>query len=387
MRTALAAIMIALSLTAAPVQAKGPEEGFIASIPHDFMTGARFYFSTVGGWFATLFDLLGLTERLHIVGEDELCTKASRCSLGLTCVNVCDGADCDVYEKRCVRGPSSVDVLGVYSLCGKDDLCADGTACTRICPAGKDCGAETHRCLQPNEPEGACGADADCRALCGATAFLPIGPSGWHASCTAGACRCSPVVIDAAAQRVACPEGMRGAMACPEGTREACTPGADGRPYLTCVAAPAYGGTCFTDAGCADAQCPEGAAPFCDATDQRCRCRSNQVTTVRCSAPSDCQAAAVCGADEVHACIEGACACAPAGVITSCTAASDCSADCPEGFARACVEGQCACQRVTENVPVACQDVSQCGGVSCPAGYDKACIDAKCACTRVIPGG
>src|SRR5690349_7403980 len=104
MRYAFAAVLIAVSLAAAPVRAAGPAD-FVVSIPHDFETGAKFYFGTVGGWFSTLFDLLGLTQRLNIVGENGPCTQASRCTLGLVCVNVCDGPDCATYDKRCVKGP------------------------------------------------------------------------------------------------------------------------------------------------------------------------------------------------------------------------------------------------------------------------------------------
>jgi len=390
MRYALAAVLVALSLAASPVQAKGPQGpmDYVVNIPHDFVTGAQFYFQTVGGWFSKLLELLGLAEKLRIVGEGEDCMQNTRCSLGLVCKNACDGADCDTYAKRCVKGSGSVDVLGEYSICDNASLCANETFCTRTCPAGAECASGTHRCMRPNEPTGACQADADCRALCGKTPFPPIGPSAWHASCVAGSCRCAPVQIDPAAARTACPNGTAGAMACPEGTREACTPAtcASGLcpAYLTCVNAPAYGGTCFDDAECADATCSEGAEPFCDADESRCKCRSIAVTTIACTTASDCSAAAACAANEVQACVNGACACAPAGVVTTCTAATDCSANCPEGYGRACVEGQCACQRVTENVPVACQSVNDCGGVSCPANYEKACVDAKCACTRVI---
>lgn len=387
MRHAFAAVLIALSLVAAPVQAKGPGD-FFASIPNDFMTGARFYFETVGGWVTGLLDLLGLTQKLRIVDEGEPCEQGDRCSLGLVCVNACDGADCDVYAKRCLKGPEQVDVLGEYSLCEKDDLCGGKTFCTRVCPTGADCGGQTHRCLRPNAPGGACTADADCRAVCGETPYPPIGPAAWRASCVEGSCACAPQAIAPEAQRIACPEGTPGAMSCPTGTREACTPASCPSgicpPVLTCLTSPAYGGTCFTDAGCADAACPEGAAPFCDPNESVCRCRSTATTTIACTTPADCSAAAACGANEIAACVQGACACAPAVVVTSCASASECSSDCPEGFGPACVEGSCACQRVTENVPVACETVEQCGGVSCPEGFAKACIDAKCACTRTV---
>src|SRR5690348_4081517 len=104
-----------------------------------FVTGARFYVATVGGWVSTLLDLLGLTEKLSIVGEGGLCTQRSRCTLGLVCLNACDGADCATYEKRCIKGPERVDVLGEFSLCGSSNLCADGTSCARTCPEGADC--------------------------------------------------------------------------------------------------------------------------------------------------------------------------------------------------------------------------------------------------------
>jgi hypothetical protein len=342
MRIAFAALLIAagLAFAPAPVMAKGPMD-LVTGIPHDFTTGAKFYFSTVGGWFSKLFELLGLTEKLTIVGEGSDCVQGTRCSLGLVCVNACDGADCDVYAKRCLKGPSSVDVLGEYSLCDGSNLCSGGTFCTRICPAGSDCGAETHRCLLPNAPSGACTADAECAARCGQTPFPPIGPAAWRAQCVKGSCACSPVAFDPAATPVICPADANGVMYCPDGTREACLPAACASgicpPFLTCVTAPAFGGTCFADAECAEAACSEGAA-FCDPTDSRCKCRSSQVTTIACATASDCSAAASCAANEIQACIDGACACAPAGVVTTCS-----------------------------------------------AGFDKACIDSKCACTRTVP--
>ncbi len=388
MRSLFAALLVASSLlVAAPVRAAGPAD-VIASIPHDFMTGARFYFETVGGWFSSLLELLGLSERLRIASEGEGCSERTRCAPGLVCLNACDGADCEVYDKRCSQGPERVDILGEYSVCDTGNLCRDGTDCTRICPAGADCGGESHRCMRPVAVSGSCSADADCRAKCEAIPFPPIGPSAWRAQCVDGACGCAPVRIDPAAERVTCPDGTVGAFACPTGTREACTPAACPSgicpPYLTCLYAPAYGGTCFRDAGCADAACPEGASPFCDPDEKVCRCRSTEVTTISCTTPADCASAAACGENEVAACIDGACACAPAAVVTSCTNAAECSSDCPEGFGPACVDGACACQRVTENVPVACETVEQCGGVSCPAGFDKACIDGACACTRTV---
>lgn len=387
MRYAFAAVLVALSLAAAPVQAKGPAD-IVVGIPHDFVTGARFYFKTVGEWIDELLELVGLAGKIRAAGEGEECTQRTRCTLGLVCANACDGADCEIYDKRCLKGLESVDILGEYSLCGTGNLCVDGTSCTRVCPAGADCGGETHRCMRPNPFSGSCTADADCREVCGKAPFPPIGPSAWHASCVEGSCACAPVEIEPSAERVRCPDDTRGAMSCPVGTREACVaaacPSGACPPYITCVTAPAYGGTCFTDAGCGDAECPEGASPFCDPQGSVCRCRSSEIKTIACATAADCSAAAACGADEIQACVNGACACAPAGVVTSCTTASECSSDCPAGYAPACNEGQCACQRVTENVPVACENVDQCGGVSCPEGYDKACIEAKCACTRTV---
>lgn len=388
MRRAFAAVLLALSLAAAPVQAAGPRD-FIASIPRDFVTGARFYAETVGGWISRLLDLLGISERIAIVPEGGACDQGSRCTLGLVCVNACDGADCEIYGKRCLKGPERVDVLGEYSLCDKDDLCAGDAFCTRTCPVGADCGGETHRCMRPLEPKTACTSPDDCLTACAKIPFAPIGPSALVASCGQGGCRCSPVEIDPLAPRVACPDGTAANIVCPTGTHPACTPAACPSgicpPYLTCLASPAYGGTCVADDECADAACPEAASPFCDPSEKACRCRSTAVTTIACATPADCSAASACGAGEVAACVDGACACAPAGIVTSCASASECSAECPAGYGPACVEGQCACQRVTENVPVACASVAECGGVSCPAGFDKACIDAKCACTRQVP--
>lgn len=387
MRYALTAVILALSLAATPVQAKGPLD-FVTDIPRDFKTGAQFYFETVGGWFATLLDLLGLTEKLSIAGEGDACAQSTRCTLGLVCLNVCDGAGCDVYEKRCVDGPDRVDILGEYSRCDGGQLCADGTYCTRTCPVGADCGGGTHRCMRPIEPGGSCTAADDCRTACGQFPFPPIGPSGYVARCAEGSCVCDVVELDPGAERTACPAGVKQELVCPAGTHQACTasscPSGACEPRLTCLTAPAYGGTCLEEAECSDAACAEGSSPFCDAADKRCKCRSTEILTISCATAADCSAAAACGANEIQACVEGACACAPAVVVTTCTAASECSSNCPEGFGRACVEGQCACQRVTENVPVACETVDQCGGVSCPESYDKACIDAKCACTRTV---
>ena len=354
MRYAFAAILIAFSLAAAPVQAKAPAD-FFKSIPHDFATGARFYFETVGGWLSDLFDLLGLSGKLTYVTEGGDCVQATRCSLGLVCVNDCEGGDCDVYAKRCLKGPDRVDVLGEYSTCGESgEICSDGTFCARVCPRGADCGGVTHRCMRPIELDEACAPAADCRAACAKYPFAPIGPSAYVARCGGGSCACEPVVIAPEAERVECPPGLETEIACPAGTHPACTPAAcpSGicQPYLTCLSDPAYGGICLDASECADSECAEGASPFCDGSDRRCKCRSSEIKTIACASPSDCEASLACGANDVHACVEGA----------------------------------CACQRVTENVPVACQDVDQCGGVSCPAGFDKACIDAKCACTRTV---
>lgn len=381
MRVVLAAVLVAMTLFAAPAYAKG-SPGFFASIPHNFMTGANHYFSTVGGWIESLLELLGLSEKLRIAAEGESCTSATRCAIGLVCVNVCTDAECDLFEKRCAKGPSRVQVLGEFSGCDGDDLCADGTLCTRTCPRGETCAAGSHRCMRPVEPAGSCSAAADCVATCAALPFPPIGTSGWLASCAQGSCRCAPVETRPDAARVVCPEGLGGAIACPAGTRSACTQGAHG-PYLTCLTAPSYGGTCFTDAGCAEATCAEGAMPFCDMTEQVCKCRSSETQALTCATVADCAAAAACAEGEVAACIDGACACAQGGVTAACSTPADCAA-CQEDFSPVCQEGQCGCQRVTENVPVACAAVEDCGGVSCPAGFDKACIDAKCACTRTV---
>lgn len=381
MRVALVVVLLTMTLFAAPAYAKG-SPGFFASIPRNFMTGAHHYFQTVGGWIEGLLEILGLSERLRVAAEGESCTSATRCAVGLACLNVCADATCDTYEKRCAEGPSTVQVLGEFSSCDGEDLCADGTTCMRTCAKGKDCGGRTHRCMRPAKPAVACTDAETCRAACAKLPFPPIGPSAWIARCVGGSCDCAPVEIAPDAERVRCPDGLGGAMSCPVGTREACTPGQAG-PYLTCLTSPAYGGTCFTDNGCADAICPEGSSPFCEPTEQACRCRSSETTTIACDDVEDCSAAAACADGEVAACMNGACACAPAGVTTACATAVDCAA-CQEGFSPVCQEGACGCRRVIENVPVSCAAVEDCGGVSCPAGFDKACIDAKCACTRTV---
>lgn len=387
MRIFLASAFLAIALVSpvlATSSSMAAERGFPASIPHDFVTGARFYYDAAAGWFARMLGALGLSGRFTLIPEGGTCRQGSRCAPGLICLNACEGPDCAAYAKRCVKGPDRADVLAETAPCDATNLCGGETVCTRLCPLGVDC-AEPDRCLKPQRPGGSCSAAADCRAACAKLKLPPLISVAWRASCTAGMCGCALESYDSGDARVACPAGLDDAMACPDGTLEGCT--ADGcasgdcAPRRTCLAAPSSGGTCFTDDECSDDICTSGSTSFCDASLNRCRCRSTSTTTVSCATAMDCSDAA-CGQGEVHACVSGSCACAPAGIVTSCTAAADCSANCPPSYAPACVDGACACQRVTLDVPTACTDVSGCAGVSCPAGYEKACLNATCACTR-----
>lgn len=387
MRKTFIAIIIAFSLLASPTLAAGPDS-YISSIPRDFITGADYYFKTISGWLTDLLDLLGLYEKLRIANEGEDCSGAVSCAPGLICLNG-PGGDNRVYEKLCFRGPNSAIVIDEYQYCDSSNLCAQGLWCTRTCPEAADCGNETHRCMQPVMPIGSCSVATDCRAVCGQQPQPQFGPSSYAASCVKNKCVCDPLEISPSSPRVDCPAGQSAVLACPRGTNQACTSSicrtGNCLPYASCLTSPAFGGTCLNDGECGEASCPEGASPFCEAAERVCKCRASVTETISCSTASDCSAKEACAPNEIASCVQGACACAAAGIITSCTKSSECSSDCPAGFAPACVEGSCACQRVIENVPVACVSPSDCGGVSCPSGYDKACIDSKCSCARTVP--
>lgn len=384
MRRALFALLLAGSLIATPALAAGRPPIYL-DIGRNFTTGAEFYFRTVGAWLQSLLAAVGLKGRVAAVGEGTTCEASTPCGGGLVCQNVCDTAGCPRYEKRCVKGSNRVTVFGEFSSCGGKDLCVEGTFCTRVCPAGMDCGGSDYRCLKPVVPTGHCDVDTECLSVCGQLPFAPIGSSAFAASCVQGACLCAPQLTRLDAPRVACPEGQTGVLSCPTGSHAACTPASCAAggcpPLLTCLTAPAYGGECMNDVECGGAECPQGAEPFCG-DDRRCKCRVKQELTVSCQTAAEC-GSSVCASDEVAACVNGACACAPAGVVSACKTAADCSSNCPQGYTPACDNNACVCQKTTI-VPVACQQVEECGSISCPEGYDKACKDAICVCAKQI---
>ncbi len=380
------AILLALS-AAAPALAAGPRPPLVSELGRDFLTGARYYEATVGGWMRGLLSILGFFQKAGDALKDQSCSQTTRCAEGLTCLNFCDGNGCVHFEKRCEPAPKTVLVLGAGSPCDTGNLCADGTACVRVCPAGLTCDVST-RCVPPAIPGDACAADTDCKAACAKLPYPPIGPAAYVARCASKRCACDPVSIIANAPRVACPGTAVSALVCPTGTAPACTPStacASGAcdPVRTCLAAPEYGGSCANDAECAAASCPAGAQPFCG-EDQKCKCRRAVTEKISCATAADCGSAG-CAPDELMACVSGACACAPAGATTSCKTVSDCSANCPENYEPACNDNRCVCQHTAENVPVACKSVADCGAVACPSGYDKGCLNAVCACSRTVP--
>lgn len=375
------AFIFAISLalfSATPVFAAEGSKPFFSEIGRHFMTGARFYGNTISNLSWKLMVRLGFDRYFSTVGEGGLCGQSTRCAEGLVCLNTCKEASCARFEKHCVIGPASVPVVGASSICGSGNLCVDGTECLRVCPAGAMCGA-SHRCVASRRPGLACSDDLDCKASCGALSAPEIGPGAYAARCDQGSCACDPVEITPSAERMDC-GGVTATLACPVSTFQACAKGEKSLPYATCLSAPEYGGTCFTDDECARAACPEGAAPFCDES-RACKCRGTEANVISCVSADEC-AAAGCGQNEIAACVSGACACAPAGITSSCTTVADCSTDCPKGYAAACEKSACVCQRTQENVPVACQTVAECGSVSCPEDYQKTCLSNVCACAR-----
>jgi hypothetical protein len=375
----LAALTVAcLAVTAVPAARAAEAKRFEpVKIGTYFLAGSRHTAKIVGEWLAGI--IRALTGMKGKGGQDAVCEDQSGCAAGLSCLNVCDDDDCAVYRKRCIKGPDIIRVIPEFGACGPDNVCASGTACTRTCPDGAFCRV-SHRCLKPEVGEGACTGAEDCRSLCGRRGFPPVGPTALLASCRDGACRCRLLEADPEAPIAECSAGAEVAL-CPEGSRAACTTSG----ASTCLKAPEFGGQCLADAECAKVGCSEGAAPFCDPSDRRCRCRSSEFKAIACQSVVECSAV-TCEAGQEVACVGGSCGCTATLPPTSaCETAADCSADCPTGYVPACVDKGCACQRRVENVPVACVSVQDCGVISCPEGYEKACVDAKCACTRTVP--
>lgn len=388
MKRAIFALMLAVSLAAAPALAAAARPPVYLDIGRNFSTGAEYYFRSVNSWFDALLSLIGLRHK-PTPGAVGSCESSSDCAPGLVCLNSCDDAACERFAKRCVKSPIRVVILGEFSACGAENLCAEGTDCTRVCPAGLDCGTDTYRCMKPVAPVGSCASDAECVSVCGQLPFAPIGPSAYKVRCAQNACLCETAAVRPDAPRVKCPDPLPSTMLCPLGTWPACTPGAcpSGAcpDVLTCLTAPDYGGICLMDAGCVDANCASGTEPFCG-TDSHCKCRAKQVQTVSCATTSDC-GASLCGANELTACVNGACSCAPAPAApgaAACASVADCSTDCPQDYSPACEKGSCVCQKKT-TVPFACQSVDDCTQVACPDGYDKGCQQDVCVCSRKIP--
>jgi hypothetical protein len=381
MRRLLFAFLFALTLfSAAPVTAaRDVSEPFYTEIGRHFMIGARFYGQAISGWTWMLLTRLGLSSRFTVVNEGENCTQFSRCAQGLVCLNTCKESSCPRFEKHCVVGPKSVPVLGASSICGAENLCVDGTECLRICPVGASCNA-SHRCVATRYPESNCKIDLDCSAVCGELPAPEIDPGGYVARCAEGACACDPVEILPTAARMNCPDASTTTLACPESTFQACASGENGNAFVTCLRAPEYGGTCLQNEECAKAACPEASVPFCD-ENRVCKCHVAETKVIACVDALEC-AGTACGAKEIAACVDGACACAPAGITSACATTSDCSTECPSGYSAACEASHCVCQRTLENIPVACQTVAECGSVSCPSDFEKACLNNVCACTR-----
>lgn len=383
MRRVFFAILLAGSLLASPALAKGPALPLHQEIGRDFATGAHFYVVTIKSWFDDLLSLIGLKKGTTLIGEGSDCSGDSVCSPGLACLNTCTTEDCLRYAKRCVKGDSRVTVLGEYSPCDETNLCAAGTDCTHVCQKGFDCGGETNRCMKPVAPAGSCRADNDCVSVCGAQPFPPIGPSAYEAHCVQDACWCYPIAIKPELNRTACPNADGAELSCPGGTQIACTTGTctgENCPVVkTCLTQPEYGGQCLADQECNAASCVAGAAAFCG-TDNRCKCRVTQQETISCNTADECSGSA-CTSNEIPACIQGSCACAPAAVTTVCQTVNDCSSDCPQGYKPACDKNACVCQRTTV-VSVSCKTVDDCGSVSCPSGYEKSCRNDVCTCGR-----
>ncbi len=388
MRRIVFIFLLSCTLLANPALASGTRPPIYRDIGRNFRTGATFYLQTLDGWFMAILSRLGWKTGASTLGEGTSCLTSTPCAPGLTCLNTCDDQDCRSFTKRCAKGIDRLAVLGEFSPCSNKDLCADGTECTRVCPTGATCSGPSNVCLKPPVPAGSCTSDADCVAVCGQSPFPPIGPAALAARCVQGACTCTPFKIEPSAERVACPEGSPGPIDCPVDTHAACARLActDGNCPIagTCLTAPAYGGACLDDAECASAECPQGAEAFCANDDRRCKCRTQDIRAIPCQSAADCGDPSLCSKDEIRACVNGACACAPnAPAPSACRTVSDCSEDCPPGYAPGCDRNACVCQK-TRVAPVACRTSQDCGSVSCPDGYDKACNESVCACTRQV---
>ncbi len=383
MRRLLVVSIFVLTLYSAPpaLAASGTAQPLYAEFGRHFMVGARFYGQAISGWAWGLLARLGLAGRFASVSEGGNCTQFSRCAQGLVCLNTCNESSCPRFEKHCVIGPKTVPVLGASSICGADNLCADGTDCLRVCPVGAGCAA-THRCVTTRSPATACETDTECIDACGKLPSPEIGPGGYAARCARKTCACDPVEIFPDAPRVPCPASEKPLIACPEPTFPACASGTNGIVYATCLRSPEYGGTCFQDAECEKALCPEPSAPFCDALGS-CKCRTAKTNVVACTSASEC-AATACDPNETAACIDNACACAPRATASDCRAATDCSSECPEGYSAACEAGACVCQRTQQGAPVTCRTTDDCNAISCPVEYQKSCLNTLCSCTRAV---
>jgi hypothetical protein len=372
----------------APVSVQASaDQGVFAKFFGNVAKGAAFYWNTVRGWFAGLFERFSTARKAKL--EALTCEEQADCPAGTACLNACPGdGDCRVFVKRCRKGPDVVLIKPESAACGSSDVCAPGTACVRTCGEGALC--ETPARCQAQESPVACAIDADCRETCAAKGLPPIGYIARRAVCRAGGCDCGLEEVDPSLPRANCAAGtdMKG-LICPPGASPACTDGgciAEAcAPRLTCLTAPEYGGTCVTDAVCAGVICDEGFSPFC-AADAHCRCHKTEEQAVRCDLVSDC-AAITCGTGETKLCAGGTCACGRTEIKEEeirCRSAADCPANCSSGYQRACVNSACACQRTVESGPVACSSLSDCGGVSCPSGFEKACLNAQCSCTRTV---
>ncbi len=350
-----------------------------------FIRGARYFGTTVAGWFGGLAD--ALRGKAGIVAQNGNCEDdGDRCAPGLACLNTCTSkVECAVYEKRCVKAPAKVLVQPAYTPCSNANICASGTHCTRTCPRGASC-AVSYRCLPDVTEAPVCATPGDCEATCAKRGLPPVASSALRASCAAGSCLCTFEETDPSLLPVACPTGSDDRMICPTGqlagcTLQGCAGGTCDAPRLTCLTAPEFGGLCLDDPACRRVTCTQGAAPFCD-TDMKCRCKSFETETISCTSNGQC-AGISCPSGQKPACASGACACAATEQVEiACTDASQCSGDCPADYRLACVQGRCACQRTVDAGPISCQNDTECGSILCPADYQKTCYKLQCACTR-----
>lgn len=379
------------AVAANPADTSAPKKNIVSKLFSNIGLGFRAVGKTFAGWFQSIGRLLGLVR--PGLPEGAVCDEVSDCGQGLVCLNTCfDRGDCEVFEKLCTPVPShgttTVAIKQVYASCGEGDLCTKGTDCTRTCPEGVECEV-TNRCLEPVQPIGSCTEASDCQSVCGSLPYPPIGPSAFRPECRDSACFCETEDVQPNLHITACPaKTAEETILCPTGFRPACTnegcvsETCDAR--LTCLTDPAFGGQCLRDDACAEVSCSKETEPFCDTSDNSCRCRASAKIVVNCTSVDECQDIS-CPDGQARACVSNVCACEKKTLLEEdfvCTEASQCPSNCPEEFSPACVEGSCACQRVRENVPVNCSNVSDCGGVSCPEDFEKVCLDGTCACTK-----